>query len=170
MFQFIGRRALSVSQTTLSSLNRSASSSLALRTIGNTSLRSYSASTSVDQQQSKAPTSEQTSSVSPQANSSETTPNTTTNAINTTTTTVENPSEAKPPRYNLGSGKSYNGIPIHTPPNQFSKRSGFFSTLFRYTIYFFLFFWIFSGYPIHTVSSFIYRLMHGEPEEEKDDQ
>ncbi|KAF0981422.1 hypothetical protein FDP41_012079 [Naegleria fowleri] len=171
MFKFIVQRGLPI-RTTLSSFNHYAPSlsCVVVNHHGSSSksLRFYStASSTSDDQQLKT---QQTATPSESSPTTTTPDSTNTNVMEATTTTAAEPYETKTARYTLGSGKSYNGIPVHTPPTHFSKRTGFFSTLFRYTLYFFLFFWIFSGYPIHTVSSFIYRLMHGEPQEEKDDQ
>ena len=69
----------------------------------------------------------------------------------------------------ITSGKSYNGIPLHTPPQHIKKLS-FFGALARYTFYFVFSIWIFSGYPIYTASQFIYRVIHGEPEPEPVDE
>ncbi len=78
-------------------------------------------------------------------------------------------SEAAENKSTITSGKSYNGIPLHKPPQHIKKLS-FFGALARYTFYFIFSIWIFSGYPIYTACQFIYRLIHGEPEPEPVDE
>ncbi|EFC44335.1 predicted protein [Naegleria gruberi] len=91
---------------------------------------------------------------------------TTTISENTESAVAAAPSEDKS---TLTSGKSYNGIPLHKPPQHIKKLS-FVGALARYTFYFVFFIWIFSGYPIYTACQFIYRLIHGEPEPEPVDE